>query len=41
MHVQLGETSQPVWIEFTHTLDQISDTDLIVIKSGAVSDDRK
>ncbi|KAL5055407.1 hypothetical protein RYX36_036089 [Vicia faba] len=41
MHVQLGENSQPVWIEFTHTLDQISDTDSIFIKSGVVSDDRK
>lgn len=41
MHVQLGEISQPVWIEFTHTLNQIADTDPILIKSGVMSDDRK
>ncbi|XP_045825389.1 uncharacterized protein LOC123917657 isoform X2 [Trifolium pratense] len=41
MHVQLGEISQPVWIEFTHTLNQITDTDPILIKSGVSSDDRK
>jgi hypothetical protein len=41
MHVQLGEISQPVWIEFTHTLNQITDTDPILIKSGVMSDDRK
>ncbi|WJX51057.1 hypothetical protein P8452_37287 [Trifolium repens] len=41
MHVQLGEISQPVWIEFTHTLNQITDSDPILIKSGVMSDDRK
>jgi hypothetical protein len=41
MHVQLGEISQPVWIEFTHTLNQIADTDPILIKSGVMSDDKK
>ncbi|KAK7264059.1 hypothetical protein RJT34_31662 [Clitoria ternatea] len=44
MHVQLGETSQPVWIEFSPTLNQISDNEseknpLILMKSGVVSDD--
>lgn len=41
MHVQIGETSHPVWIEFTHTLNQITDSDPIFIKSGVVTDDRK
>jgi len=41
MHVQIGETSHPVWIEFTHTLDQITDSDPVLIKSGVVTDDRK
>ncbi|XP_027360491.1 uncharacterized protein LOC113868792 isoform X2 [Abrus precatorius] len=44
MHVQLGETSQPVWVEFSPTLNQITDdiekNSLILIKSGMVSDDR-
>lgn len=45
MHLQLGETtSQPVWVKFTPTLNQITDTDseknpLILIKSGVVSHD--
>ncbi|XP_057456758.1 uncharacterized protein LOC130747755 isoform X2 [Lotus japonicus] len=46
MHVQLGETSQAVWVEFTPRLHQISDNDqeknsLILMKSGIVSDDGK
>lgn len=44
MHLQLGETSQPVWVEFSATLNQIKDNDqeknsLILMKSGVVSDD--
>ncbi|RDX73238.1 hypothetical protein CR513_47179, partial [Mucuna pruriens] len=43
MHLQLGETSQPVWVEFSPTLSQITDSDqeknpLILMKSGVVSD---
>ncbi|XP_061359637.1 uncharacterized protein LOC133303696 isoform X2 [Gastrolobium bilobum] len=46
MHLQLGETSQSVWVEFTPTLNQITDNDseknpLILIKSGVVADDRQ
>lgn len=44
MHLQLGETSQPVWVEFIPTLNQITDKDqeknsLILMKSGTMSDD--
>ncbi|XP_020214926.1 uncharacterized protein LOC109798904 isoform X2 [Cajanus cajan] len=44
MHLQLGETQQPIWVEFSPTLNQITDNDqennpLILMKSGVVSDD--
>ncbi|KAL2329209.1 hypothetical protein Fmac_022636 [Flemingia macrophylla] len=44
MHLQLGETQQPIWVEFSPTLDQITDNDRennpsILVKSGVVSDD--
>ncbi|TKY67814.1 hypothetical protein E2542_SST10710 [Spatholobus suberectus] len=45
MQLQVGEeASQPVWVEFSPTLDQITDNDqeknpLILIKSGVMSDD--
>jgi len=44
MHLQLGETSQPVWVEFSPALGQSTDNDqekntLTLIKSGVVSDD--
>lgn len=45
MHVQLGETSQPVWVAFTPTLNQITDNNdpeknpLMLMKSGMMSDD--
>lgn len=44
MQVQLGETSQPVWVEFTPSLNQITDDDpeknpLTLMKSGIVSHD--
>lgn len=42
--MQLSESSQPVWVEFTATLGQITDEEgeqssVIVIKSGVVSYD--
>lgn len=44
MQVQLGETSQPVWVEFIPSLNQITDNDpeknpLALMKSGIVSHD--
>jgi len=44
MHLQLGETSQPVWVEFPPALGPIADNDqekntLTLMKSGVVSDD--
>ncbi|KAG2398096.1 uncharacterized protein HKW66_Vig0136680 [Vigna angularis] len=44
MHFQLGEVSQPVWVEFSPALGQITDNEqerntLTLMKSGVVSDD--
>lgn len=44
MHFQLGEVSQPVWVEFSPAPGQITDNEqerntLTLMKSGVVSDD--
>lgn len=44
--MQLGENSQPLWVEFTPTLDQSTNRETeqrstIQIKSGVVADDGK